>query len=138
MNTKPLLSSMHTHTIFDDGKDDIETMCRAAYEKNLSTIGFSAHSPIEKQIGRDTGWNIKEKDVDEYVTQVLAAKERWLGKLNIFLGYEADYIKGIRSPLDSDITKLNLDYIIGSVHDIYLENKSVIFSIDGPANEFAD
>ena len=136
MSLKPQFSSMHTHTTFDDGKDDIETMCRTAYEKNLLAIGFSAHVPMEKQLGKPTGWSLKEKDVQEYVTQVLAAKKRWQGKLNVFLGIEADYVKGLRSPLDSDLKTLNLDYKIGSVHHIYPDNSSELISIDGPAKEF--
>ena len=133
--SQPLFSSMHTHTTFCDGKDNIETMCRAAYEKNLYALGFSAHAPTAKQIGRESGWNLKENQVDEYIAEVLAAKKRWHEKLNVFLGYEADYIKGRRSPLDSDITSLNLDYIIGSVHDLNTGG-SELFSIDGPAEQF--
>jgi len=136
MSTVPLFSSMHTHTTFCDGKDDIETMCRAAYEANLYAIGFSAHAPIEKQIGIKSEWNLKNERVNEYVTEVLAAKERWQGKIKVFLGYEADYIKGRRSPLDSDITALNLDYIIGSVHYLYPDKCEKPFTVDGPAEEF--
>jgi histidinol-phosphatase (PHP family) len=136
MSEQPLFSSMHTHTIFCDGKDDIETMCRAAYEKNLFAVGFSSHAPIDKQLGWETDWNMKSSRVDEYVSQVLSAKERWHGKLNVFLGLEVDYIKGKRSPLDSDITKLNLDYIIGSVHYLFPENGAQAFTIDGSQEEF--
>jgi len=133
---KPLFSSMHTHTKFCDGKDDIETMCRAAYEKKLFAIGFSAHAPIDRQTGMNSNWNLKEEQVEKYTAEVYAAKERWRGKLNIFLGYEVDYIKGMRSPLDSDITSLNLDFIIGSVHYIFPENGAEPFTVDGPAEEF--
>ncbi|MDR2542334.1 MAG: histidinol-phosphatase [Treponema sp.] len=136
MNPEKSLSSMHTHTIFCDGKDDVETMCRVAYEKELCIIGFSAHAPISRQIGKESGWNMKEDKVDQYVTEVLAAKERWKGKIDVFLGLEADYIKGIRSPLDTDITSLNLDYIIGSVHYLFPENGAEPFTVDGPAEEF--
>jgi histidinol-phosphatase (PHP family) len=135
MNPHPLFSSMHTHTKFCDGEDDIETMCRAAYEKSLFAIGFSSHAPIDKQLGWETGWNMKSTLIDEYVTQVLAAKERWRGKLNVFLGLEVDYIKGKRSPLDSDIIKLNLDYIIGSVHYLFPENGARAFTVDGSQEE---
>jgi histidinol-phosphatase (PHP family) len=140
MNKQPLLSSIHTHTIFCDGKDDVETMCRAAFKKNFFAIGFSAHAPIEKQIGRETGWNLREKDVNKYVTEVLNAKERWKGRLNVFLGFEADYIRDRRSPGDNDITMLNPDYIIGSVHYLYpdtgnLDNAEP-FTVDGPGEEF--
>jgi histidinol-phosphatase (PHP family) len=136
MNTKPLFSSMHTHTFFCDGHDDIETMCRAAYEKNLYAIGFSAHASIFRQTGMDGDCNIKEERVDEYVEQVLAAKNRWQGKLAVFLGFEVDYIKGIRSPQDNDIKALNLDYIIGSVHYIFPVNGAPPFTVDGPPEEF--
>ena len=129
-------SSMHTHTIFCDGKDDVETMCRAAYEKKLAAIGFSAHAPIEKQTGLKSDWNLKEEKVEQYVEAVLAAKKRWQGKLDVYLGYEVDYIKGKRSPLDNDIKALNLDYIIGSVHYIFPENGAEPFTVDGPSEEF--
>jgi histidinol-phosphatase (PHP family) len=110
-------------------------MCRAAYEKSLFAIGFSAHAPIDKQLGWESDWNMKSSLADEYAAQVLAAKERWQGKLNVFLGLEADYIKGKRSPLDSDIIKMNLDYIIGSVHYLFPENGAQAFTVDGPQEE---
>jgi histidinol-phosphatase (PHP family) len=111
-------------------------MCRAAYEKNLFAIGFSSHAPVEKQLGFRTEWNMKSDRVDEYAAQVLAAKECWCGKLNVFLGLEVDYIKGKRAPLDSDITKLNLDYIIGSVHYLFPDNGAQVFTVDGSQEEF--
>ena len=133
---RPLLSSMHTHTLFCDGQDDIETMCRAAYEKNLYAIGFSSHAPIYKQTGIKTDWNMKEDRLDEYVSEVLAAKRRWQGKLAVFLGLEVDYIKGLRSPMDSDIKALNMDFIIGAVHYVIPANGAEPFTVDGPPEEF--
>ena len=127
---------MHTHTIFCDGQDDVETMCRAAYEKKLCAVGFSAHAPIFKQTGIDSDWHLKEAKVGEYVSEVLAAKKRWQGKLAVFLGYEVDYIKGIRSPLDSDIRAISPDFLIGSVHYIFPANGAQPFTVDGPMEEF--
>ena len=138
MNKKPLLSSMHTHTIFCDGEDDIETMCRAAYENGLFAVGFSAHVSCEKQLGREIFWNLKENRVNDYVNEVLAAKKRWNGKINVFLGLEADYIKNIRSPNDDDIKALNLDYIIGSVHYLVPKNGKEPFTVDGSLKELED
>jgi len=138
MNTQPRLSSMHNHTKFCDGEDDVETMCRAAYEKKLCAIGFSAHAPVTKKTGIESWWNLKEELVDKYIEEVLAAKSRWQGKLDVYLGMEVDYIKGLRSPLDSDITELNLDYIIGSVHYIVHPNGAKPFTVDGPQKELED
>jgi len=136
MKKQPLFSSMHTHTKFCDGRDDIETMCRAAYENSLYAIGFSSHAPVDKQLNLTNDWNMKSELAQEYASQVLAAKERWQGKLKVFLGLEVDYVKGKRSPLDGDIVSLNLDYIIGSVHYLYPENGAQPFTVDGPQEEF--
>jgi histidinol-phosphatase (PHP family) len=111
-------------------------MCRAAYEKSLFAIGLSAHAPTDKYIELKSDWNMKSDLVDDYVSQVLSAKERWRGKLNVFLGLEVDYIKGKRSPLDSDIINLKLDYIIGSVHYLVPKNGAQAFTVDGPQEEF--
>ena len=126
-------SSLHTHTIFCDGKEDVETMCRAAYEKGLVSIGFSSHAPAGKT-GLKTFWHMKDEKLGEYINEVKAARLRWEGKLSVYLGLEVDYIKGLRSPSDSDIKDLNLDYAIGAVH--YLRpSHGEMFTVDGPLEE---
>lgn len=135
MSASPLLSSIHTHTIFCDGDDDVETMCRAAYEKKLYAVGFSAHAPIKRQTGLETSWNLKEERLDEYVNEVLSAKSRWHGKLNVFLGLEVDYIKGLRASIDADIKAVNTDYLIGSVHYVIPPNNCKPFTVDGSFEE---
>jgi histidinol-phosphatase (PHP family) len=136
MNKTLSFSSLHNHTIFCDGKDDIETMCRAAFEKKLCAIGFSAHAPVAKKTGIESNWNLKEDKFDEYVEQVLEAKKRWHGKLEVLLGFEVDYIKGLRSALDGDITVVNPDYLISSVHFLIPANGAKPFTVDGPKEEF--
>jgi histidinol-phosphatase (PHP family) len=143
--SKTLFSSLHNHTIFCDGKDDMETMCRAAYEKKLRAIGFSAHAPITKKTGIESDWHLKDEKFDEYVEEALAAKKRWRGKLEVLFGFEVDYIKGLRSARDSDITAANPDYLIGSVHYLIPPNGKLVqvdkllkpFTVDGPQEEFS-
>jgi histidinol-phosphatase (PHP family) len=127
-------TSLHTHTSFCDGADDVETMCRAAWDKGLAAIGFSGHAPIRWKTGLNSGWHIPEERLEEYTAQVQAARSRWEGKLTVFLGLEVDYIKGLCGPADRDIQKLGLDYIIGSVHYLALPGGG-LFTVDGPAGE---
>jgi len=131
-----LFSSMHTHTLFGDGNDDVETMCRSAYEKKMYAIGFSEHAPITKKTGIKSDWNLSEDRINQYVSEVIEAKERWSGKLPVFLGLEVDYIKGLRSAIDSDIIAIKPDYLIGSVHYIIPANGAEPFTVDGPLEEF--
>ncbi|MCL2761896.1 MAG: histidinol-phosphatase [Treponema sp.] len=130
-------SSLHTHTVFCDGKDDVETMCRIAFDKGLAAIGFSAHAPLEKA-GLETFWNMKNERMGDYINEVNAARRRWEGKLAVYLGLELDYIKGLRSAWDSDIRECNFDYIIGSVHFVVPPEgapNGAPFTIDGSAAE---
>jgi histidinol-phosphatase (PHP family) len=129
------LTSLHTHTVFCDGKDDVETMCQVAHNKGLAAIGFSAHAPIGKT-GLTSNWHIKDERLSEYIDEVRAARRRWEGKLAVYLGLEVDYIRGLRSPLDRDIQSLNLDYSIGSVHYL-LPPHGDPFTVDGPPAEVA-
>ena len=110
------LSCIHTHTLFCDGAGDVETFCRAAYEKGLGALGFSAHAPIEKKTSFSSSWNMPEERLNEYLDTVRAAKKRWEGKLPVYLGLEVDFIDRLMGPADRDYRKMDLDFIIGSVH----------------------
>ena len=135
MNSSVKFSSLHTHSIFCDGSDGIETLCKTAYEKGLCAIGFSSHGPITKKTGFKTEWHIADSRLDEYIGEVRAAKKRWEGKIAVFLGLEIDYIKGLCSAADKDVRSLDLDYIIGSVHYIIPENGAAPFTVDGSLEE---
>ena len=127
-----MFTSLHTHTVFSDGKDDIETMCAAAYDQGLCAIGFRCHAPMENA-GRLTDWdgNMKADRLEAYINEVHAARQRWEGKIAVFLGLEIDYIRGLRSALDLDIVNAHLDYCIGSVHYL-VPPHGAPFTIDGP------
>jgi histidinol-phosphatase (PHP family) len=130
-------SCLHTHTNFCDGKGDVEAFCRAAWEKGLSAIGFSAHAPVDKKTGLKTDWHLSGERLGEYIDAVSAARRRWAGKLPVYLGLEIDYIKGLMGPADRDYQSLGLDYSIGSVHYIFPPEGGEPFTVDGPAEEFA-
>jgi histidinol-phosphatase (PHP family) len=108
-------------------------MCRTAYAKGLAAIGFSSHAPLAKTLPK-TEWNMPVERLGNYVDEVNAARQRWEGKIAVYLGLEIDYIKGLRSALDNDITGLNLDYLIGSVHYL-VPPHGAPFTVDGPAAE---
>jgi histidinol phosphatase-like PHP family hydrolase len=123
-------SCLHTHTAFCDGTGDIEDFCQTAYERGLSVIGFSAHAPTAKKTGIKTDWHLPDERLDEYIGSVNAARRRWAGKLPVYLGLEADYIKDLTSPADKDFQSLGLDYIIGSVHYIFPPKGGEPFTVD--------
>ncbi|AEF85593.1 histidinol phosphate phosphatase, HisJ [Treponema primitia ZAS-2] len=127
---------LHTHSDFCDGKGEIESFCRAAWEKGLAAIGFSSHAPIAKKTGLKTDWHLPDERLNEYIDAVHAARRRWAGKLPVYLGLEVDYIKGLSGPADRDFQELGLDYIIGSVHYVFPPKGGEPFTVDSPREEF--
>ncbi|GHV60839.1 histidinol-phosphatase [Spirochaetia bacterium] len=128
-------SSIHTHTTFCDGKDDIETCCRRAREKGLVSIGFSAHAPIGRKTGFKSDWHLRDDRLEEYIGAVRAARSRWEGRLQVFLGLEVDYVPGLMGPSDADYRDLGLDYLIGSVHYLIPPRGAEPFTVDGSPEE---
>ena len=123
---------IHTHTTFCDGVDDVETCCRAAMEKGLSSLGFSAHAPITKKSGIKSEWNLRDDRLEEYLESIRSAKKRWEGKLPIYIGLEVDFIDNCMGPADSDYAEMGLDYIIGSVHFV-IPKRGEPFTVDDKA-----
>ncbi|MDR3276955.1 MAG: histidinol-phosphatase [Treponema sp.] len=123
-------SCLHTHTLFCDGHDDIETFCRAALEKGLVSLGFSAHAPLPPESGLVTDWHLPPGRLAGYLEAVRAAARRWAGRIPVYLGLEADYITGRTGPASLVYPALGLDYLIGSVHYILPPDGGEPFAVD--------
>jgi histidinol-phosphatase (PHP family) len=129
-------SSLHVHTVFCDGHDEIETYCRTAWEGGFASLGFSAHAPIGAKTGLATDWHMRDERLPEYLEAVRDAKQRWAGKLPVYLGLEVDYIRDRMGPADRDYRDMGLDYLIGSVHYVCPLDHGEPFAVDGPQEEF--
>ncbi len=110
--------NLHTHTLYCDGKNTAEEMILSAIEKSFTDIGFSGHSFTEF----DTSYCMTE--TPEYRAEILSLKEKYKGKINVWLGLEKDYF--------SNEDRGAYDYIIGSVHYV-LKNGQYI-----PVDESAE
>jgi histidinol-phosphatase (PHP family) len=135
-------SSIHTHSLYCDGSDTIETLCGAAFHKGLRTIGFSSHAPfLSKRAGTPphTQWHMRPERLGEYLADIHDAKRRWAGKLNVYAGLEVDYMKDIAGPADftdyRTLPRNALQYIIASVHYL-VPRHGEPFAVDGSREEF--
>ena len=130
-------SCLHTHTLFCDGKADVESMCAEAARIGLQAIGFSAHAPLPELFPEESpSWHLPGERLGEYARTVREARERWSGRLDVFLGLEIDYIRGRCGPADGRFDSLGLDYSIGSLHYLFPENGSKPFTVDGSREEW--
>lgn len=125
------LTSLHTHTSYCDGKYSAEDMILAAINSNMQSIGISTHGPTPFE----SDWNIKNNNIDKYLSEINFLKEKYRDSIEVFLGMELDYIPGIGfSDLSVELMK-KLDYYIGSLHYLGTFNNGVMWTVDYDLNE---
>lgn len=124
--------NLHTHTIYCDGKNQPEDYVKEAVKKEMSALGFSCHSPLPF----DNGYSIKEYDIEKYVTEIRLLQEKYKKQLQIFPGFEFDYVPGISENPEPLRKRMNADFIIGSVHMVRNKQNGKLWFIDGPESNY--
>lgn len=99
-----ILSNLHTHTSYCDGKNPPEEMVLSAINKGFSSLGFSGHAYTP----HDDSYCMSPEKTQNYIKEINLLKEKYNDKIEIYLGCECD--------LYSEIEREKYDYIIGSVH----------------------
>lgn len=106
-----MCSDFHVHTSYCDGRDTPAEMAAAAYALGFHTLGFSGHS---------LDYSGLEICMDEpraaaYRKEIRKLQKQYDGRMRILCGLELDY--------NSDAARTEYDYLIGSVHNLYLDGK---------------
>lgn len=124
----------HTHSRFCDGAGSPEEYVLAALEQGFTHLGFSGHSPLPFE----NGFAIRRADMENYVAAIRQLQQTYAGKINIYLGLEADYVTGMMEDIRSLKTTYGLDYIIGAVHLVSAAGKEGLWFTDGGKTEIYD
>ena len=101
-----MLTDLHVHTTYCDGKNTPEEMVLAAIDSGLDVLGFSGHS----YTFFDESWCMSKEGTAAYKKEISALKEKYADKIKILCGTEQDFY--------SDAPVSGYDYFIGSVHYI--------------------
>lgn len=120
--------NFHTHSHFDDGKEVLEKYVEEAIDKGLVALGFSAHAPLEDGME----WSLPKDKPEKYCSEVRRLKEKYKGKIDIYLGLEMDYVPGVTEKFSVMYNDLGLEYNIGSVHLVKNKDNGKLWFIDGP------
>ncbi len=96
--------NLHTHTVYDDGKNTPREMVETAIRKGFDSLGFSGHSYTDFSLG----YCMTIEGEQDYIRDVLALKEEFRDRIQIFCGIEFEKYSGV------DIS--SYEYAIGSVH----------------------
>lgn len=109
-----MLTNLHTHTEFCDGKSTAEEMVLSAVDKDFSSLGFSGHGYTDFDL------SYCMKDTAGYIAEVQSLREKYKDKIEIYLGVEED--AGCLQ------RRQDFDYIIGSSH--YVTRGGVYLHVD--------
>lgn len=126
-----IFSNLHTHTLFCDGKNNAEDYVCNALELGFESLGFSSHAPISIE----NEWTMKENVILPYIGEIQRLKEKYKEKIEIYLGFEIDYLEANERYILPNIQN-KIDYKIGSVHLLLNEKDGNYYTTDGPNDQF--
>lgn len=118
-----ILSDLHAHTCFCDGKDTPEQMVLSAIKKGLKTIGLCVHAYIP-----GATYCVSLSGAEQFKKQVSELKEKYKDKITVLCGVENDYF--------SNMDLSGFDYVIGSVHYFSVDGK--IYDVDHSKEMFVE
>lgn len=107
--------NLHTHTSYCDGCDTPEEIIAEALKRNFTSIGFSGHSYMHYAPEHSMSLDGTEK----YRNEINLLKEKYRNTIDIFCGLEVD--------MYSEIDLSGYDYLIGSVHYLYIDGNYIAF-----------
>ena len=103
-----------------------------AQARGLAGLIVTCHSPMPD--GFSPAVRMAPEQLPEYFDLVAKAREEWLGKVDILLGLESDYLPGMEAWLEKLHSKAEFHYILGSVHPHLRDYRERYFT--GDAAEF--
>ncbi len=111
-------ANYHTHSKYcRHAYGEAEEYVLAAIERGLDTIGFACHVPYPFNNGYVSDFRIQAEDHEKYVNEILACREKYGDKINILLGYEAEYYPKHFDDMLAEVRKYPVDYLILGQHE---------------------
>jgi len=103
---------LHNHTTrCNHAEGTVDEYIQKAIALGIDIYGFSEHAPMDF----DEGYRLAFNEMKPYEQDILTAREKYQGDIEILLGYEVDWLPG---HMDERVLNAKVDYLIGSVHFI--------------------
>jgi len=109
---------MHVHTAFcGHASGTMEESVLSAIRLGMAEMGFSDHFPYPAGFADPLGGCvIPASDFPAYLASIRDLRDRFQGKIAIRTGVEVDFLPGHLAGIESALSAVRLDYVIGSVH----------------------
>lgn len=117
-----IIYNFHTHTKrCGHARDEDEEYVLSAIDEGIKELGFSDHIYLK---GIDSpGIRMNENQVDDYIKSINFLKEKYKDKINIHLGFEAEYIPEFSDEYKKLFKEKGIEYMICGQHCRIVDNK---------------
>ena len=121
---KPYLTAnYHTHTYRCQHAGGTEReYIEKAIEVGIKKLGFSDHVPCPFKDGFVSKIRMRMSQVEDYVNTIRALQEEYKDRIEIFLGFETEYIKEFFEEQVELFHELDFDYMIMGQHFLVSES----------------
>ncbi len=119
-----ILSDLHSHTNFCDGKNTPEEMVLSAINKGLKQYGMVVHA----YTWFDETYCVPKQKIQAFIDEINLLKQKYKDKIDLLCGVEMDYF--------SEMDCTGFDYVIGSLHYFFVDGK--YYSVDHAEKYFVE
>ncbi len=126
------LTNYHIHSIYCDGKDDLEDIVVEAIHRGFKAIGFSSHCPMPVE----NNYSMKYEKLAQYCQEVRMLKSKYNKLIQIYLGLEVDFIENVISPASPIVLFQQLDFTIGAVHFLWGKDGNKVYQLNTNTDTF--
>lgn len=109
-------ASLHNHTVWSDGEEEMAVMIRAARDAGLAVFGISDHW-VCRPDGLVEDWAMPAHRLPDYVEALLAFRQQLeTDSFRLLIGLEVDFFEENAAEVMAHLAQFPLDYTIGSAH----------------------
>lgn len=112
----------HTHSKYSKhATGSIENIVLSAIKNNIKTLTITDHAPFPIDINN----RLLEEELKYYFDDIEFVKNKYSKDIKILKGLEADFLPTHINYIKNLLQNIELDFLIGSIHSIYLDDKKV-------------
>ncbi len=117
-----MICNLHAHTVRCNHASGTEReYIENALAGGLKIFGFADHAPYPFPDGYRSGFRMRVDQTEDYVNTLSALREEYAGRIEIKIGYEAEYYPKCFRDFLSNVTSYPVDFLILGQH--FLENE---------------
>ncbi len=115
--------NFHTHTYHcHHASGTPEEYIKNAIAGGIKYMGFSDHAPLILDDGTQTGHRVPMEELDDYISELRALREKYKDEIDITIGFEIEYYPEYFGDMVENLKKHGGEYLILGQHYVMPEN----------------